>query len=583
MLAKSATTLALASLVLQANAVSKKQWSKRSDHLYLPKETSDYKTATAPNNVTIRYKNPGICETTPGVDSYSGYVDLTPDIHVFYWFFESRNNPAKDPFTLWLNGGPGSDSLIGLFEENGPCMLNHNLTTVYNPYSWNNVSNMLYISQPVGTGFSYQKQGVGSFNPLSEDFHYNSSKWPATGRWPLSEPLNTGTIDTTDLAAVATWHVLQALLNTVPKFDTKIGTPQEFNLFTESYGGHYGPAFFNYFYDQNLKIQNGSMPGYPLNFNSLGIINGIIDESVQAEHYPEFAVNNTYGIKAYNDTVYSYAKFANNMYNGCLDQIALCRGAAEGNSSYYHADAPITEVELTPGVMQMCNEAADMCRDNVESPYYYYSGRGVYDIRHPYLDPTPPPNYPKYLNLPEVQEALGVTLNYSGNNGIYYAFQNTGDFIFPNFRLDLEHLLDQDVRVSLAYGDADYICNWFGGEAISLAVQYTHSKEFHSAGYEPMVVDGTEYGEVRQYGNFSFARVYESGHEVPYYQPEAALAYFNRTLFHYDIATGEKKVTANLTSSGQANATHTNSFVPLTSSYIPTFPSPIYPATTSAY
>lgn len=33
-----------------------------------------------------------------------------------------------------------------------------------------------------------------------------------------------------------------------------------------------------------------------------------------------------------------------------------------------------------------------------------------------------------------------------------------------------------------------------------------------------MTVDGVEYGEVRQYGNFSFLRVYESGHEVPYYQ-----------------------------------------------------------------
>lgn len=84
-------------------------------------------------------------------------------------------------------------------------MIDDNLTTVYNPYSWNNVSNMLYISQPVGTGFSYQQQGVGSFNPISEDFHYNSSEWPATGRWPLSDPLNVGTIDTTDLAAVATW------------------------------------------------------------------------------------------------------------------------------------------------------------------------------------------------------------------------------------------------------------------------------------------------------------------------------------------------------------------------------------------
>ena len=64
--------------------------------------------------------------------------------------------------------------------------------------------------------------------------------------------------------------------------------------------------------------------------------------------------------------------------------------------------------------------------------------------------------------------------------------------------------------------------NWFGGEAISLKVDYTHSKEFRSAGYEAMMVDGTEYGEVRQYGNFSFARVYEARHEIPYYQRKSS-------------------------------------------------------------
>jgi carboxypeptidase C (cathepsin A) len=69
--------------------------------------------------------------------------------------------------------------------------------------------------------------------------------------------------------------------------------------------------------------------------------------------------------------------------------------------------------------------------------------------------------------------------------------------------------------------------NWFGGEAISLAVDYTHSKEFRAARYDAMVVDGTEYGEVRQYGNFSFARIYESGHEVPFYQRECTYCYFS--------------------------------------------------------
>lgn len=110
---------------------------------------------------------------------------------------------------------------------------------------------------------------------------------------------------------------------------------------------------------------------------------------------------------------------------------------------------------------------------------------------------------------------------------------------------------------------SSFQCNWFGGQAISLALNYTHSKEFAAAGYEPFTVDGTEYGEVRQYGNFSFLRIYEAGHEVPYYQPQAALQLFNRTLNHWNIADGTEMVTANLTTEGSPDATHTEAFVPL--------------------
>jgi hypothetical protein len=78
-----------------------------------------------------------------------------------------------------------------------------------------------------------------------------------------------------------------------------------------------------------------------------------------------------------------------------------------------------------------------------------------------------------------------------------------------------------------------------------------------------MTVKGVEYGEVRQYGNFSFLRVYESGHEVPYYQPAAALAMFNRTLQGLDIATGTKKISGSYGTHGDASATHTEPFVPL--------------------
>lgn len=53
---------------------------------YYPANATDVKTITTPTNVTIRYKEPGkdgVCETTPGVNSYSGYIDLAPNVDVF--------------------------------------------------------------------------------------------------------------------------------------------------------------------------------------------------------------------------------------------------------------------------------------------------------------------------------------------------------------------------------------------------------------------------------------------------------------------------------------------------------------------
>lgn len=56
--------------------------------------------------------------------TYSGYLDanlngLTSTMHMWYWFFEARNDASTAPLTLWLNGGPGCSSMIGLFQEHG--------------------------------------------------------------------------------------------------------------------------------------------------------------------------------------------------------------------------------------------------------------------------------------------------------------------------------------------------------------------------------------------------------------------------------------------------------------------------------
>ncbi len=54
--------------------------------------------------------------------------------------------------------------------------------------------------------------------------------------------------------------------------------------------------------------------------DTLGVINGIINEEIQAPYYPEFAVNNTYGIKAYDDS--TYVSYKNEL---CVPLVGLNR------------------------------------------------------------------------------------------------------------------------------------------------------------------------------------------------------------------------------------------------------------------
>jgi carboxypeptidase C (cathepsin A) len=67
-------------------------------------EPKDLITKEGYANISVRYKEvpTGICELDPNVKSYSGYADVAEDQHIFWWFFEARNqDPTEAPLTVW--------------------------------------------------------------------------------------------------------------------------------------------------------------------------------------------------------------------------------------------------------------------------------------------------------------------------------------------------------------------------------------------------------------------------------------------------------------------------------------------------
>jgi carboxypeptidase C (cathepsin A) len=91
------------------------------------------------------------------VQGYSGYLAASETKKLHYVYFSSRDKPATDPLVIWFNGGPGCSSLLGLFGEHGPCVIDEGKSAAdirMNPFSWNTRANMLYIESPAGVGFS---------------------------------------------------------------------------------------------------------------------------------------------------------------------------------------------------------------------------------------------------------------------------------------------------------------------------------------------------------------------------------------------------------------------------------------------
>mmetsp|Transcript_58376 Transcript_58376/g.92782 ORF Transcript_58376/g.92782 Transcript_58376/m.92782 type:complete len:463 (+) Transcript_58376:66-1454(+) len=416
----------------------------------------------------LEANEPTICD--PNVQQYSGYLKAGgTNNEYFYWFFESRNDSANDPLIMWLTGGPGCSSQLALLVENGPChVIDNGKNTELNPYSWNTNANIMWVDQPPGTGFSTGRD-VTTEQQIAEDM----------------------------------WAFLQNFITQYPKY-FKNG----FYVIGESYGGHYVPNVMNYVWKQNNA---GSGTNIPL--KGFGIGNGLTDPYIQFAWYATMAYNSSTAVNSPYDGIPISKTLFNTMssrISTCQAQIAACN--AKGDSSdcdnaystcMTDEVEPVTATGVNPYNLDIKCEVPGLCYD--------FSAETT------------------WLNNKTVQSQIGVDMEWESCNTLV------------NIRLESDWMKDYqqlitgpiqtDVRGLIYAGDLDFICNWLGNQAWSLALPWKGQSQFNTTTPVAWNVNGKEAGTIRQakgLTNFTFVRVYEAGHMVPMDQPPAALQLVNQ-------------------------------------------------------
>ncbi|PWA03217.1 hypothetical protein BB558_000627 [Smittium angustum] len=439
------------------------------------------KTASMPEleNYQLRVKEPKLCVSNDD-KTYSGYLDVDDDKHFFFWFFEAKSKRKDAPLLLWVNGGPGCSSLLGLLMELGPCRVNeHGNDTFPNDYSWNDDAHVIFLDQPLNVGFSYGSDRFGSFAAGEDVFAF-----------------------------------LQLFTHLFPEYGTG-----KLHVFGESYGGHYVPAIAKAIVDNNEKIVNKNryessmLKQLPL--ESIGIGNGMVDVLEQYKYYGKMACNSSY-------------------------PPVLSQEECDKIDSYYPSCSTLINACYKYNNVLACVPPSLYCNNNMMTPYYN-AGLNPYDVRvkcegndlcYPIIG-----SLTTYLNRPEVIKELGSDINTyeSCSQKVYQGFLLNGDWMKPYMR-EIPRLLESGIRVLVYAGDADWICNWYGNKAWVLDLPWSGKDQINEApdltweSYNAASSKNVSSGEHRTFGPFTFLRVFEAGHMVPYDQPEASLDMINRWL-----------------------------------------------------
>ncbi|KAK8008114.1 serine carboxypeptidase [Apiospora marii] len=106
-------------------------------------------------------------------ESYAGSLPIgsSNSSELFFWFFPSADAAVKKEIVIWFTGGPGCSSMNGLFAENGPVTwMPGTFAPQLNPWSWHRLSNVVWVDQPVGTGYSTGEPTANNETDVADQF-----------------------------------------------------------------------------------------------------------------------------------------------------------------------------------------------------------------------------------------------------------------------------------------------------------------------------------------------------------------------------------------------------------------------------
>ncbi|KAH9978148.1 alpha/beta-hydrolase [Lactifluus volemus] len=442
----------------------------------------------------ITFSNPKASEfwvdgkTIPQVDfdvgsSWAGLMPISPlpdeKRKLFFWLFPPGPLGSLDDLIFWTNGGPGCSSMEGLLQEHGPFVWSKGqIRPTQNEWSWTNLSSVLYVEQPVGTGFSQ-----GTPTARNED----------------------------DVAAQLVGF-FQQFLEIFSELKGK-----KFYLTGESYAGMYVPYIANFIYEHTTKSTlDLDLKGIWINDPVLGFDVDQQIPAVQFVHKYEnvFAFNQTF--LAHLDSVAAACN-----YTGYMDKYVVYppHGSLPlpGNSTEFNQGCDVwTEIALAALII---NPAFNI----------YH----IFDMAPEKFDPlgfpgsfllTPSPDNPLYFNRADVKAAIHAPENVDWVLCTDVNVFPNGDASLPPTFTVLPNVIEKSERAVIANGRADFII-MAEGSRIALQNMTWGGKQGFQTPMVPdsFIVDGVgALGSVQNERGLTYVEINQAGHMLPADKPQAA-------------------------------------------------------------